>query len=42
MNGLTRLYAAFQTLGGEESLINTMSENVLKLSWKSSTVKRTE
>ena len=42
MNGLTRLYAAFQTLGGEESLINTMSENVLKLSWTSSTVKRTE
>ena len=38
MNGLTRLYAAFQTLGGEESLINTMSENVLKLSWTSTTV----
>ena len=37
MNRLTRLCAAFQTLD-EESLINTMSENVLKLSWTSTTV----
>lgn len=36
MNRLTRLCAAFQTLD-EESLINTMSENVLKLSWTSTT-----